>query len=267
MFSRNAACHPLRKLSTWRQISLATWERPQDPSVYSQLEIDVSRIQNQAGEKLTITPFVIKAVAMTLAHFPEINVLIRRGRLYQREEVDVFVQVFVEEKGSADLSGVKIRNPHQKSLTTIAEELSAQAKKIREGKDPNMQQTKQSLKLLTPRLLKWSLKFLERLSYDWNINPSFLNAPQDPFGGAMVTNVGMFGLKTGWAPLVPFSRTPILLLLGAISDQPVVQNGAIVIKPILNIGVTIDHRIIDGYMGGKAAGYLKELLENPEQLL
>ena len=72
----------------------------------------------------------------------------------------------------------------------------------------------------------------------------------------MITNVGMFGLKMGWAPLVPFSRTPIVLLLGEITPQS-----------ILNIGVTIDHRIIDGYLGGKAAGEFKRLLENPDEMV
>lgn len=274
MFLKNVECHPLKKLSTWRQISLSAWERPQDPSIYGLLEIDVTkglqlaeRLRAETNQKITVTHLVIKAVAKTLAKFPEINVLIRRGRLYVREHVDVFVQVFVEEKGKADLTGAKVRNAHQKSLSAIAQELSEQAQKMRTGNDPNLKQTKQSLRFLTPRLLKWSLRFLEFLGYDLNLSPKLLKLPPDPFGAAMVTNVGMFGLKMGWAPLVPFSRTPIVLLVGEVTEQPVAQNGQIATKPILNIGVTIDHRIIDGYLGGKAAGEFKRLLENPEELL
>lgn len=263
MFFKNVECRPLKKLSSWRRISLSAWRRPSDPSIYGLLEIDMTkglalleRLRTKTGAKITPTHMVIKAMAKTLAKYPEINVLIRRGRLYVRDNVDVFVQVFLEEKGSADLSGAKVRNAHQKSLEQIAAELQKQAEKIRAGRDPNLKTTKRSLKILSPRLMKWSLRFLEWLGYDLNISPKFLGLPPDPFGAVMITNVGMFGLKMGWAPLVPFSRTPMVLLLGEITPQSV-----------LNIGVTIDHRIIDGYLGGKAAGEFKRLLENPDEMV
>ncbi|MBI4125115.1 MAG: 2-oxo acid dehydrogenase subunit E2 [Deltaproteobacteria bacterium] len=263
MFFKNVDCRPLKKLSSWRRISLSAWSRPADPSVYALLEVDMTkglslleRLTKETGAKLTVTHLLIKAVAKTLAKYPEINVLIRRGKLYVRENVDVFVQVFVEEGGRADLSGAKVRNAHEKSLEQIAGELKKQAEKIRTGQDPNLKTTKRSLKILTPRLMKWSIRFLEWLGYDLNISPKFLGLPPDPFGAAMITNVGMFGLKMGWAPLVPFSRTPIVLLAGEITPQS-----------ILNIGVTIDHRIIDGFLGGRAAGELKRLLENPDEMV
>ncbi len=274
MFQKNIACHPLKKISSWRQISLVTWEKPQDPSVYGLLESDMTKalallekLRGQASEKITLTHLVIKAIAKTLATFPEINVLIRRNRLYVRDSVDIFVQVFLDEKEKADLSGAKIRDAHLKSLETIAKELKNQSQKIRNGDDPNLKRSKNLLHFLPPRFLKWAIKILGFIGYDLNLSPGFLKLPPDPFGAAMLTNVGMFGLKMGWAPLVPFSRTPMVLLMGEVTDQPVAQNGQVVIKPILNIGITIDHRIIDGYLGGKAANHLKKMLEEPEQLL
>ncbi|MDO8527771.1 MAG: 2-oxo acid dehydrogenase subunit E2 [Deltaproteobacteria bacterium] len=273
-FQKNIECHPLKKLSSWRRISLVTWDKPKDPSVYGVLDVDataalqlIEKLRLGTGKKITITHLLIKALAKTLAQFPEINVVIRHNRLYVREHVDLFVQVFVEEEDKADLSGAKMRDAHLKSPVEIAGELEQQSKKIRSGNDPNLKKTKMSLNFLPPLLLKWSIHFLGYLGFDLNINPNFLGLPSDPFGAAMLTNVGMFGLKMGWAPLVPFSRTPIVFLAGEVTDQPTVKNGVIVIQPTLNIGVTIDHRIIDGYLGGKAAGHFKKLLENPEQLI
>ena len=273
MLQKNVECRPLKKISSWRRISLSTWDKPRDPSVYGLLEIDMTRalallekLKSQTAQKITITHLLIKGVAKTLAQFPEMNVIIRNNRLYLREHIDIFVQIFLEEKGKADLSGAKIRDANQKSLETIAAELENQSQKIRTGDDPNLKRTKSSLRFLTPRLLKWSIKFLEIVGYDLNIRPDFMKLPPDPFGAAMITNIGTFGLKTGWAPLVPFSRTPMILAIGEITDRVVAQNGAVVIRPILNVGVTLDHRIIDGHIGGKAAGHLKKLLEEPEQL-
>lgn len=202
-----------------------------------------------------------------LERFPEINVLIRNNRLYLREHVDIFVQVFLDENSKADLSGAKVRDAHLKSLEAIAKELENQSQKIRGGDDPNLKRSKNLLRFLTPRLLKWAIKILGFIGYDLNLRPDFLKLPPDPFGAVMISNVGMFGLKMGWAPLVPFSRTPMVLVAGEVTDQPVAQNGQVVIKPILNIGVTVDHRIIDGHLGGKVAAYFKKLMENPEGLL
>ena len=243
---------------------MAVWEKPADPSVYGSMDVDMTKLLELANKKLTLTPFLVKGVAMTLAKFPQLNVLIRRNRIFVRDHVDIFVQVFSKEGEHPDLSGAKIRDAHQKTLTQIAEEITKQSEKIRSGDDPNLKQAKKMHGFLTPRLLKGSIRFLGWLGYELNISPRFLKLPPDPFGAAMISNVGMFGLKTGFAPLVPFSRTPMVLLAGEITKQPVVENDQIVIKPILTIGVTIDHRIIDGYLGGLAGGYLKKLLEEPE---
>ncbi|OGQ05685.1 MAG: hypothetical protein A2W61_00650 [Deltaproteobacteria bacterium RIFCSPLOWO2_01_44_7] len=274
MFRKNVECRPLKNISTWRKISLATWEKPGDPSSYGEMEIDMTKalallekLKTESNEKLTITHFIVKGVAKMLAEFPDTNVIIRRNKIYLRDNVDVFVQVFWQEKGRPDLSGAKIRDAHKKTLDQIADELNQQTQKIRAGDDPNLKQSKMSLKFLPPFLLKWVMKCLAYIGYDLNLSPFFLKLPPDPFGGAMITNVGMFGIKTAWAPLVPFSRTPIVFVVGVITDQAVVENGQVVVKPIVHITATVDHRIVDGYLAGKAGGYLKNLLENPEQLL
>jgi pyruvate dehydrogenase E2 component (dihydrolipoamide acetyltransferase) len=83
----------------------------------------------------------------------------------------------------------------------------------------------------------------------------------------MITNVGSFGLTTGSAPLLPFSRCPIVVLLGEVHDRAVVRDGVVVARPILPIGVTFDHRLLDGYQAGKMASRFTALLEHPRELL
>ncbi len=54
-----------------------------------------------------------------------------------------------------------------------------------------------------------------------------------------------------------------LLGIGRIADEPVVRDGAIVIRPMMMISLTFDHRLIDGAVAGRFRGRLKALLENP----
>lgn len=274
MFLKTIECRRFKKISAFRKLSMAIWKKPSDPSVYGQLEADATALlkyleeeKRKPGHKITLTHLLIKALALALARFPEMNVLIRRNRLYLRDHVDLFIQVSIEEEGGSDLSGATVRDAHQKSLQQIAGDLVDQSQKIRIGEDPNLKESKKILNVLSPRLMKGMLRLFEGIAFDLNWNAKFLHLPPNPFGAAMITNVGVFGLEMGWAPLVPFSRTPMIMTVGTITEKPVAQNGAVVIKPILPLGFTIDHRIIDGFLAGKGAKYLKEIFENPEEHL
>lgn len=273
MFQKNIECRPLEKMPTWRRLTMAMWRPPVDPSVYGLLEVDMTEAnaflkkRQEEGEKLTPTHLVLKAVALTMEKYPDINVVIRRNRLYRRNHIDIFTQVFFKEGGHADLSGAKIRDAHQKTLGEIAKELRGQAGEIKKGEDPNLKQAKKTTKHLPPRLLRWMLRFLEWLTFDLNWRPKILKLPPDPFGAVMVSNVGMFGLKLGFAPLTPLTRTPVVIIMGEITEQAVAREGQVTTRSIMNLGITVDHRVMDGYICGLTGGYLKKLLENPERLL
>ncbi len=52
-----------------------------------------------------------------------------------------------------------------------------------------------------------------------------------------------------------------------IEDRPVVVNGEIVIRPMMYVALTYDHRIIDGREAVLFLVRVKELIEDPERLL
>ena len=55
--------------------------------------------------------------------------------------------------------------------------------------------------------------------------------------------------------------------LAATVEKPVVVNGEIVIRPIMSLGLTIDHRVVDGMAGAKFMKDLKALIEDPISML
>ncbi|MDI6707064.1 MAG: dihydrolipoamide acetyltransferase family protein [Bacillota bacterium] len=84
-------------------------------------------------------------------------------------------------------------------------------------------------------------------------------------GTFTVTNLGMFGITT----FTPIINQPESAILGvnAMVDRPVVVNGEVVVRPIMNLSLTIDHRMIDGADGAKFLARVKEIMENPALLL
>lgn len=256
--------------SSWRKIALSTWQRPHDPSVYGWVEVDVTRalqhleqLGRSHGVKLTLTHLVGKAVASALAACPEANVAVRRSHVRWRSGIDVFFQVAYEH--GANLSGAKICDVDRKSLPVIARELEQRASAIRERAQHELARSDRTLSRVPALLRGAALRVVETAIYDWGLDLSRFGVPADAFGSVMVTNVGMFGLPHAFAPLVPFSRVPIVLTIGSVEDAAVVDAGAVVVRPVLCVGVTLDHRLIDGHLAGKLAARFRDVMLDPER--
>jgi pyruvate dehydrogenase E2 component (dihydrolipoamide acetyltransferase) len=261
------------KLTNWRKIALGSWHSGGDPSVYGVLEMDATRLlerQKRWAERTgtkppTITVIVARATALTLKAHPQINGLIRWGTIYNRKAVAVFLQTAVDDEGK-ELSGVTIHDAETKSLEAIGVELAAKARAIREDKDPAFKKAKSTFRFVPPYLMWSVLNFISFLLYTLNLNLKWLGLPKDPFGSVMVTSIGSLGLDEAFAPIVSYSRVPLLLAVGAIRERPVARDGKVVIAPLFKICVTFDHRFIDGIHGAKMVKTVKKFLETDEGL-
>ena len=86
--------------------------------------------------------------------------------------------------------------------------------------------------------------------------------PDDIKGGTFTLSaMGMFGLETFTAIINQPENA--ILAVGAIIEKPVVVAGEIVIRPMMTVNLTYDHRAIDGAEAGKFMRTLKEMLEEP----
>ncbi|MFZ5649921.1 MAG: 2-oxo acid dehydrogenase subunit E2 [Bacillota bacterium] len=84
----------------------------------------------------------------------------------------------------------------------------------------------------------------------------------DVTGGTFtITNVGMFGLD-GFTPIINPPQVAILGV-GRIVERPVVVGGQVEIRPTMNLGLTFDHRVMDGAPAAQFLQSIKKLIENP----
>jgi pyruvate/2-oxoglutarate dehydrogenase complex dihydrolipoamide acyltransferase (E2) component len=256
------------KLQGWRKIASVTWGKPDDPQIFGDLEIDASellRFMEEArvatGQKLTITHMAGKAIAHAYAENPDLNIRLFRGRAVPRESIDVFF--IVSTGGGGELSGVKIARADEKPVVQIAADLADRASRIHAGDDEQMGQTKE----LLDRMPRWLMRILMRLaavlSIDLNLHLPKAGMPRQTFGSALVSSVGMFGIQHAYAPLSPYYRVPFLVLVGEVVAKPVVVKGEIVIRPILNLAATIDHRYLDGFHAARLARSVKAYCADP----
>jgi len=276
LIRRNVAVQLKKRLSVHRRIALGTWSPPDDPTVHGTLRLRaepvlawLERARERTGQRVTLTTVVVKAMGIVLREVPDANVLIRWGRIYLRQDVDIFVHVAFKDPvtGKQDLSGVTLRKVDERTVGDLAAELQASVTKVRADKDPAMKDTRRRMRQLPQVLMRGMLKSLSFASYTLNLDLSAVGSPKDPFGGAGITNVGALGLDTAYVPLVPYARLPIFLAMGAVRDEPVVDNGEVVPAKVLALHATFDHRILDGAQVARMADILRRIFADPDKEL
>ena len=90
--------------------------------------------------------------------------------------------------------------------------------------------------------------------------------PDEMTGGTFtITNLGMYGIEA-FSPII---NQPEVAILGinTIMETPVVENGELIIKPLMNLSLTADHRVVDGSVAAQFLAKLKRYIEKPEMLL
>jgi pyruvate/2-oxoglutarate dehydrogenase complex dihydrolipoamide acyltransferase (E2) component len=259
---------PLAPFRGWRRTAVHTWSAPRDPSVYALVELPVGnalayieRARATTGVRVTLSHLVLRGVALGIRQNPQLNGIVARGRIMLRESIDIFMQVMTE--GGSDLSGIKIAHADQKSAVAVAREAQERIDRLRARQDRDVERTKNVLDRLPAPILGPVLRAIAYLIYDLDLDLSRFGIVKDTFGSAMITNVGMLGLEAAFAPLVPFSRTPLVVLVGEVQDRVVAEDGHPVVRPMLTLGVTFDHRFMDGFQGGKMAALMRAYVQNP----
>ncbi|WDZ86118.1 dihydrolipoamide acetyltransferase family protein [Micromonospora cathayae] len=91
-------------------------------------------------------------------------------------------------------------------------------------------------------------------------------SPADMSGGTLtITNVGVFGVDTG-TPILPPGESAILAF-GAVREMPWVHKGKVRPRQVTTLGLSFDHRIIDGELGSKFLRDIGDFLTDPEAAL
>ncbi len=176
------------------------------------------------GVKLTLTAFVIKAVAGALRQLPVFNASFDEpaGEIIYKDYVHIGVAVDTP-KG---LMVPVVRDADRKGLMTLSKELKDLADRAR----------------------------------DFKLDISAMRG-----GTFTVTNVGALG-GTFATPMINYPEVAILGL-GKLAEKPVVRNGQIVVRKMLPLFLSFDHRVIDGADGARFTRAVVAFLENPLNLL
>ena len=255
----------------WRVTSAAIYTTPTDSRVYGTLDIDVTAAKRfldrkrADGVKITMTHLATAVLARAVAFdVPEMNCFIRRGAVVGRERLDVTVPISVG--GDSGVTAAIIKDAHARRVSSIAAEIREKASAGRAGTEIRAAQNKYLLNRIPWPFRRPVFRLLKWITVDMGIEIVALGLSAHSFGSFVVSDIGSFGLNTGMTSLMPAAKVPAVIVLGKIEEKPVVRRGEIVIRTMLPLTGTFDHRIVDGMQIGKLARGIKRNFRKPEWL-
>ena len=124
--------------------------------------------------------------------------------------------------------------------------------------------------LFTPVLKDAEIKTLSRLSTEMKDLATRAKtkklAPHEYQGGSFaISNLGMFGIENFDAVINPPHGA--ILAVGAGIKTPVVEGDEVVIRNVMSMTLSVDHRVIDGALGAQLLEAIVSHLENPMGML
>jgi pyruvate dehydrogenase E2 component (dihydrolipoamide acetyltransferase) len=112
----------------------------------------------------------------------------------------------------------------------------------------------------TLREISGEMKDLAKRAKDGKLKPAEFQG-----GTFSISNLGMFGVKDFQAIVNP--PQSCIMAVGAGEERAIVENGQVVIRTVMSVTLSTDHRSVDGAVGAEYLQHFKRFIENPVLML
>ena len=253
-------------------MQIATWNDAGDPSVFGRIEVDLTNIDaflerfNIANpdSKLTYTVIFARALGQGLSSSKKLFGKICFGQFVPQPSVDLSVLVDVQ---GNNLANVVLEGCNLNSITSLNEQLRSRVRDLKTGNNKELNEKMKLMRFVPSFIIQLILIVTTWITYDLGIPIPFLKMKSNNYGFGILTNVVAFNVHDATAPLVPFLKTVIVALMNTPRMRPVVVDGEIVVRKIMNFNITYDHRFGDGVDAVNMLRAVSEVFEDPDKFL
>jgi 2-oxoisovalerate dehydrogenase E2 component (dihydrolipoyl transacylase) len=191
-----------------------------DATTLEELRAHLNERRAQGQPKLTLLPFLMRAIVKVVALYPQINArFLDDDGIIERHEA---VHIGIATKTPAGLVVPVVRHAEARDIWDCVAELARLATAARDGK-----------------------------------------ATRDELTGATITITSLGAL--GGVATTPVINHPEIAIIGVnkLVERPIVKNGQIVIRKMMNLSSSFDHRVVDGMDAAEFIQRIRGFLEQP----
>lgn len=214
--------------------------------------------------KYNLFQLVVTALLKTVKLRPKLNYFIANSNMYERNVLNAAftVKKIFEDNGGEALARINAKDSD--NIDTIHDEIYRQVSFCRsDEKDQSTESMDTVQKIPGKHIIGKFVRFLDR--HGWM--PDSMIATDPYYCSIVLTNLGSLGIDAGYHHMTNWGTNSVFCALGLIKKRPFYdEEGNMTMKNSVDLGLTIDERIADGYYYSKSIKLLKKLLENPELL-
>jgi pyruvate dehydrogenase E2 component (dihydrolipoamide acetyltransferase) len=218
------------KLSQKRKFLIRnmTESKASAPHFYIAMDVDAEPLRalrerlRADDRRITYTHLMLKAAAVALERFPDVNATFREDRILRFNPINIALAVDVQ----GELVAPVVKDCQGRDIDDLAAAADALIRKAREKK----------------------------------------LAPADYSDGTFtISNLGMFGVDDFYAIITP--PQSCVLSVGGMRRVPILDGDAVRPGTRIKLGLAVDHRVLDGVKAAQFLDGLRNLLEQPDELL
>lgn len=220
----------------------------------------------EEGTNIKLFHAICTAVARTVYHRPKLNIFIAGRRYWQRKDITLsFVakQQFNDESVET-LLFMKVKP--DMTLDDVSKLILGDVNKARKEGTNDLDALMGFVGKLPRFVLEILFAVLRRLEYH-GIMPKGLTAGDPNYSTVLLSNLGSIGCGAPYHHLSNYGTCSMMVTIGTMHRAAVVENGgAERLHDVVDMTITLDERIADGFYFAKSLRIVKHLLENPKLL-
>ena len=217
--------------------------------------------------KYTFFHVILTALAKTVVLRPKLNRFYANENYYQRNKVTAGFVIKKEFADGSEEAMALLEIKPESTIETIHEEIHQEVAACREQKKVNTTDNSMNVLNSLPRFLsKAAVRFIRWLDkHGWC--PDFLIGKDPNYSSVFISNLGSIHLKSGYHHLTNWGTSSLFCIIGEKKWTPLYdEHGFVEMQETVDLGLTVDERIADGYYYAKSVRLFKYLLEHPTLL-
>jgi chloramphenicol O-acetyltransferase len=241
--------------------------------VYFSTALDVENLlayiekKKAEGEELRFFQMFIASVVKLLKVRPRLNRFVSGRKLYQRNNIKVS---FIAKKTASDEGEETNVSLTFDDSVTFQDVIDKLKRDIRTAKSDEAKKDDDKLIEMLMKLPRFILRllfaFLRWMDFYFNMPRAFTDV--DPLRCSVyVANLGSIGIEAPFHHLFEWGNCSMFIAIGKIGYKPVaLEDGTLVARKMVEVKVTLDERIADGFYFARSLELMESYLKNPESI-
>lgn len=219
---------------------------------------------NTNDADITLFHALVMAAAKMIYHRPSLNRFVKQRKLYQRDEITIAFVSRREFKDESDELLIQIKIDDTDTIKDVRDKIVSSVSKARQDNNGLDNLLKAVLVLPTPIVSVVMGVF--RLADNLMILPKSFTDAEPDFATLYLANLGSIKGSAAHHHLNNFGTNSIFATIGLAHKEEVIINGRMQVRDIVDLGITMDERISDGFRAFTAFNLVKDIVAHPELL-